>query len=1308
MANVTKSSQFDETRRGMLGTRPNIDDLVLITDKSDGKGSASGTEKFVTIENFMAAGVAGGIQGLQGNQGSVGPVGPKGDKGDQGEQGVGLQGIQGVQGEKGDKGDKGDDGEDGQDGIQGPVGPKGPAGPVSPAGLAWQGAWDVSTTYTKDQVVGYDGASYFALEDNTNSKPPKINPDCIQLDGQSAVFNGSSSFIDTQLNVHDITNLTLSFWLYWDSSVNGAIVGSISNDGGLASCSQQIQLTHSNSLFDYTSRQGDLVRHTISLPDGWHHFAVTDNNLTTPSDAIKMYIDGTEINYTVAVNNGNYSTNTNMQIGRTRQSNGAVGRYLDAKLDDLRIYSDILTPVEVDYIAKNNTSNIPTDNLAAYYKLDGNVQDSVGTNNGTDTDITYDSAVNYCPPSESSSDWALLAAEGAPGADGTDGTQGIQGSKGDKGDKGDDGVGIQGIQGIQGEKGDKGDKGDTGDTGAQGVQGIQGVQGEQGIAGASTFIDLEDTPGNYSNGKYLKVNADGTGIDYASGTEINSDGSTASGSGKLGAIITKNKTGEDIIPDYILTDYSDTETALQLTHINDDYIWYGTPDFTAAANDSYRQILKKFNNNRLEASFESAIEFDGSGDYIEPYKRTDGSECIYLDGSDYLGLDSGYITTNTEWWKAGFSVECSFYAESTNAQVFDNRTVSGGNSGFGFWQNASGWILYTPLKSIWFSGAGESILNEWQTIKLEVVGTTLNLYQNGVIVNTTNNVPDTATYNYFNRPQNTIGAIQYSPRGTAKATGYISNFKIASTGGDTVVLLGGSSGQIVDKSTNNHTITNFGDTSLSCPAEPLGTEYSSIVTTTNLDSSRPIENLFDGDINTFVTATSGVGSELDISFPSVISGTQFRLYLPTPGESRHGGIKFYKNSTEVGAIPPRPTGGSPEWVTVTISGGEFDMIKSLRDDLGFGSGISAIEVDGIILTDGFLPGDFTISFWANKHDHNTGGGGWSQRMFSIGNISSATYGSSGDWLAVMGSSSNLIIDTYNKGSGDVSVVKGSLVSTRQVQHSQALPLNEWYHIALVRSGVNNKLYLDGECVLEYNESSKANISGPLYIGSLVHTNGNPYGEFDGLIQDFKVTKTADYTADFTPIRQLSSTSGAEMLIQAINQQATGEYTGDGSVSGYTVNLGYRPAQVYVYNTAMVDSGLNSIYNGYMTIRDGDPIVGAKRYYSGTTHTITQSDVTNKTGHIEITDTGFIAYGIGDDSVFNFANQKYSYEVEAESIVEKTDNHSLDIVGDTKAVIDSSGSQVNDYGTHNSYVGDSLSAFDKAASLKDYVTSGKSA
>ena len=50
-----------------------------------------------------------------------------------------------------------------------------------------------------------------------------------------------------------------------------------------------------------------------------------------------------------------------------------------------------------DVTALFNETNIPTNNLVSHYKLDGNVQDSVGNNNGTDTDITYGGAAEVCP-----------------------------------------------------------------------------------------------------------------------------------------------------------------------------------------------------------------------------------------------------------------------------------------------------------------------------------------------------------------------------------------------------------------------------------------------------------------------------------------------------------------------------------------------------------------------------------------------------------------------------------------------------------------------------------------------------------------------------------------------------------------------------------------------------------------------------------------------------------------------------------------------------------------------------------------------
>jgi len=130
-----------------------------------------------------------GAQGLQGLIGPIGPVGPAGATGAMGPQGpTGLTGTQGpigltgpsgpigatgLQGPIGPIGPAGAQGPIGLTGPQGPQGAQGVPGPIGPAGLTWKGAWSATGTYVKDDVVGYNGASWFCLApvSNSNSTP---------------------------------------------------------------------------------------------------------------------------------------------------------------------------------------------------------------------------------------------------------------------------------------------------------------------------------------------------------------------------------------------------------------------------------------------------------------------------------------------------------------------------------------------------------------------------------------------------------------------------------------------------------------------------------------------------------------------------------------------------------------------------------------------------------------------------------------------------------------------------------------------------------------------------------------------------------------------------------------------------------------------------------------------------------------------------------------------------------------------------------------------------------------------------------
>jgi hypothetical protein len=65
---------------------------------------------------------------------------------------VGPQGPQGVAGPQGAVG------------PAGPTGPQGPIGPIGPAGLTWEGDWSASASYTPNDVVFYNGGSYFCID----------------------------------------------------------------------------------------------------------------------------------------------------------------------------------------------------------------------------------------------------------------------------------------------------------------------------------------------------------------------------------------------------------------------------------------------------------------------------------------------------------------------------------------------------------------------------------------------------------------------------------------------------------------------------------------------------------------------------------------------------------------------------------------------------------------------------------------------------------------------------------------------------------------------------------------------------------------------------------------------------------------------------------------------------------------------------------------------------------------------------------------------------------------------------------------
>ena len=144
----------------------------------------------------------------------------------------------------------------------------------------------------------------------------------------------------------------------------------------------------------------------------------------------------------------------------------------------------------------------------------------------------------------------------------------------------------------------------------------------------------------------------------------------------------------------------------------------------------------------------------------------------------------------------------------------------------------------------------------------------------------------------------------------------------------------------------------------------------------------------------------------------------------------------------------------------------------------------------------FGSGDFTIEFWANP-------------------ISQGGHGSSNndclidfrDGVATAVARGTLYI--YLNGTGVYWYVNGTNRIT-----GGAISNTTWTHIAICRSGTSTKLFLNGTQSGSTYTDTNVYLVSPISIGEF--NDGTGGGNFYGYIDDFRITKYARYTANFTP------------------------------------------------------------------------------------------------------------------------------------------------------------------------------------------------
>ncbi len=136
----------------------------------------------------------------------------------------------------------------------------------------------------------------------------------------------------------------------------------------------------------------------------------------------------------------------------------------------------------------------------------------------------------------------------------------------------------------------------------------------------------------------------------------------------------------------------------------------------------------------------------------------------------------------------------------------------------------------------------------------------------------------------------------------------------------------------------------------------------------------------------------------------------------------------------------------------------------------------------------FGTGDFTIDFWARYSSMNT----WPNFIDIDGNLTGVRV-SWGNWVGGT-------FEVYCKG-------------TEVAFTLTTATLDQWYHIAVVRTSGSIKVFVDG--VLKNTTTASGDITG-LTNGVRIGYNFGVNNYFAGWIDEFRISNIARWTTDFTP------------------------------------------------------------------------------------------------------------------------------------------------------------------------------------------------
>jgi hypothetical protein len=239
-----------------------------------------------------------------------------------------------------------------------------------------------STKSTTDIFDDGSGVALYELEGNANTTPYYPYGEGAIDAGQSAVFNGSSSYIELSSGINTSYINPTSSWSF------SAFINTLNASSGQVilgfDAYDNIEVAiNTNSEIEYRiyNTSYEFLRSPAISSNKWYHVAATYSN-----GSMNLYLNG----YNVASGTKTLIQSSSSPTIGKKQNNTT---YFNGSIDQVRIYSSALSASDVEALASE--TNVPTTNLIAHYKLDGNGNDATSNYNGTATSITYSDPAEF-------------------------------------------------------------------------------------------------------------------------------------------------------------------------------------------------------------------------------------------------------------------------------------------------------------------------------------------------------------------------------------------------------------------------------------------------------------------------------------------------------------------------------------------------------------------------------------------------------------------------------------------------------------------------------------------------------------------------------------------------------------------------------------------------------------------------------------------------------------------------------------------------------------------------------------------------